>query len=185
MAKRHGLKISFDPNIRPELLAERKVGDIFQEVLAKTDILLSGESELMALTGSSDMAETLRSLQSGGIGLIVLKNGKKGIRVISGDDDFFEPAFSVEEVDATGAGDCFDGAFLACLLEGMPLREAIHVANAAGALSVTKKGPMEGAHFKREVLAFLKANEEHIIQTKKQLHEKQMQEAAEDERFQK
>ena len=169
MAKRHGVKISFDPNIRPELLSDQKVGDIFQEVLANTDILLSGESELMALTGKADMAETLRSLQSGGIGLIVLKNGKKGIRVISGDDDFFEPPFSVEEIDATGAGDCFDGALLACLLEGMPLREAVHVANAAGALSVTKKGPMEGAHLKLEILAFLKANEEYFIQTKKQL----------------
>ena len=156
MAKRHGIKISFDPNIRPELLSDQKVGDIFQEVLANTDVLLSGESELMALTGSHDMEKTLRMLKSGGMTMIVLKNGKKGIRVITGDDDFFEPSFVVEEIDATGAGDCFDGAFLACLLEGMPPREAVHVANAAGALSVTKKGPMEGAHFKREVLAFLK-----------------------------
>jgi tagatose kinase len=157
MAKRHGVGISFDPNIRPELLTDRKVGDIFQEVLENTDILLSGESELMALTGNHDMTETLRSHHIGAIGLIVLKNGKKGIRVISGEDDFFEPPFAVEETDATGAGDCFDGALLACLLDGIPLREAVHVANAAGALSVTKKGPMEGAHFKREIMAFLNA----------------------------
>lgn len=172
MAKGQGIKISFDPNIRPELLSDHKVGDIFQEVLANTDILLSGESELMALTGNNDVEETLRMLQSGGTALIVLKNGRKGIRVITGEEDFFEPAFVVEEIDATGAGDCFDGAFLACLLEGMPLREAVHVANAAGALSVTKKGPMEGAHFKQEVMAFLEANEEYIVQTKKQVYEK-------------
>ena len=49
------------------------------------------------------------------------------------------------EVDPTGAGDTFCGAFLTALVEGKDLRECARFANAAGALSVLKQGPMEGA----------------------------------------
>ncbi|HQU10072.1 MAG TPA: carbohydrate kinase family protein, partial [Acidiphilium sp.] len=54
------------------------------------------------------------------------------------------PAFPVEEVDPTGAGDCFGAAFVTCLLQGMGTRRALDYARAAGALAVSRKGGMEG-----------------------------------------
>ena len=50
----------------------------------------------------------------------------------------------MEQLDATGAGDCFDGAFLAGLVQGKSLLEAGKTAAAAGALNAAAFGPMEG-----------------------------------------
>ena len=57
----------------------------------------------------------------------------------------FVPAFKVNEIDPTGAGDCFGGAFTALWLSDMPIDEALTLAAAAGAMAVTQRGPMEGA----------------------------------------
>ncbi len=69
------------------------------------------------------------------------------------------PSFQVEEVDPTGAGDTFCGAFLTALTEGMSLAECARFANAAGAMSVRKQGPMEGAPSRAELDAFLLAQD--------------------------
>ena len=52
--------------------------------------------------------------------------------------------YKVEQKDATGAGDCFDGAFLAGLVQGKSVKEAAKMGAAAGALNVMAFGPMEG-----------------------------------------
>ncbi len=61
------------------------------------------------------------------------------------------PAYAVEEVDPTGAGDCFDAGFLCGLLEGLPHAECARVAAAAGALNAAAFGPMEGAISRQSV----------------------------------
>jgi sugar/nucleoside kinase (ribokinase family) len=60
-----------------------------------------------------------------------------------------------EEIDPTGAGDCFDATFVACWLEGMEPRATLRFANAAGALAVRRKGPMEGTSTRAEIEALL------------------------------
>jgi sugar/nucleoside kinase (ribokinase family) len=153
-AKAKGAKITFDPNLRPELLENEKVKTVFDEILGMTDILMSGKSELKALLGFADIGETLRALQGKGVSIIVLKDGARGVEVIHKGENIRISAYPVEEVDPTGAGDCFDGAFLACLADGKSVSESAKIATAAGALSVSKKGPMEGAHFREDVLRF-------------------------------
>ena len=64
---------------------------------------------------------------------------------------FEVPGFLVDEVDPTGAGDCFSAAFIAGLEAGWPLEQVGRFANAAGALAVTKLGPMEGAPTRNQV----------------------------------
>lgn len=90
--------------------------------------------------------------------IVVLKNGDAGCRIYSGDEVIDVPSFHVEEVDPTGAGDTFCGAFLTAMVEGKSLAECGRFANAAGAMSVGKQGPMEGAPSRAELDAFL---EEH------------------------
>ena len=63
----------------------------------------------------------------------------------------------VEEVDPTGAGDCFGGAYVACRRLGMPAAKALDYANAAGARNVTRRGPMEGAGTRAELDDFIAA----------------------------
>jgi len=109
----------------------------------QTDILLSGESGLMALTGLPAEIAVRRRLDAG-TGIIALKNGLKKTRIVTRDLDLAIPSCPVEEVDPTYASDCFEGAFLAAYLTGHPIEEAGRIANAAGAFNMTKMGPMEG-----------------------------------------
>jgi sugar/nucleoside kinase (ribokinase family) len=90
--------------------------------------------------------------------VVVLKDGENGSRIFAGDHVIDVPSYSVEEVDPTGAGDTFCGAFLTALTEGKRLEECGRFANAAGAMSVRKQGPMEGAPSRAELEAFLAAH---------------------------
>jgi sugar/nucleoside kinase (ribokinase family) len=63
----------------------------------------------------------------------------------------------VEAVDTTGAGDCFNGVFVAGLVEGLEASAAARRAAAAAALSVTKPGAREGMPTRDELEAFLHA----------------------------
>jgi ribokinase len=65
------------------------------------------------------------------------------------------PAPSVDALDSTGAGDCFNGVFAAALAEGRDVREAVHRAVVAAALSVTRPGAREGMPTLAELEAFL------------------------------
>jgi sugar/nucleoside kinase (ribokinase family) len=72
------------------------------------------------------------------------------------------PAFEVEEVDPTGAGDCYCAGFLCGLVQGFSLAQTARFANAAGALAVTKKGPMEALPTYEAVIDFLRKSPESI-----------------------
>jgi sugar/nucleoside kinase (ribokinase family) len=80
-----------------------------------------------------------------GISEIVLKRGAAGASVFTRDGQTDAAGFAVEEIDPTGAGDCFGGAYIACRRLGLSIEASLNHANAAGALAVTARGPMEGA----------------------------------------
>jgi sugar/nucleoside kinase (ribokinase family) len=140
-----GARISLDPNVRVELLAGGALGDLLEPVLAASSVLLPGEAELRLLAGSDDLDEAadtlMRRYQPE---VIVVKRGRKGCVVYDGAQRSEVPAFTVQEVDPTGAGDCFDAGFLCGLLEGLAPAGAARLAAAAGALAATALGPMEG-----------------------------------------
>lgn len=162
IAKKHQIQVTFDPNIRPELLTGGEINTVFSQVLKATDILLTGRGEALALTVSNTLETAIFALKSRGIKTIVIKDGAHGVRVYHDQEIIRIPSFPAREIDPTGAGDCFDGAFLASLSEGKDVRQAAIIANAAGALSVSQKGPMEGAAFKENILRFL-ADVNHTI----------------------
>jgi ribokinase len=68
------------------------------------------------------------------------------------------PGFRVNAVDTTGAGDAFSGALAAAIAEGKPLPQAVRLANAAGALTVTRVGTLSAMPTRAEVEAFLTAS---------------------------
>ena len=142
----HGAEISFDPNIRPELLRDDNFSAIVAPILSNCSVLMPGVSELLMLSKKPSVEEAVDYLfaQYPSLKLITLKNGSKGSTIYSRDGLVKAPTFKVEQLDATGAGDCFDGAFLASLLQGKNLYEAACNANAAGALNAAAFGPMEG-----------------------------------------
>lgn len=140
-----GAKISFDPNIREELLGDKNLNEVIGPVLEKTAILMPGESELLLLSGKNKISEAVDSLfVNENLELIVNKRGKDGAKIFTRNKVIETPAYPIKEVDPTGAGDCFDAAFLCGLLEGKALKECGKMAAAAGALNASAFGPMEG-----------------------------------------
>lgn len=141
-----GTTLSFDPNIRRELFAGDSVDSVVREVMNHTSIFLPGVEELLMITGTSAIEDGIRKCFSfPKMELVLLKNGSHGSTLYHKDGTIETVGVcSVKQVDATGAGDCYDGAFLAGLCQGKTPYEAAKMGAAAGALNVTALGPMEG-----------------------------------------
>lgn len=157
MARAAGARISFDPNIRPQLLPPEQARERFAPILAAADVLLPTEEELLLLTNAPDARTAAAAwLKPGRI--IVVTRGAAGCTVFTPEAPEGLPVagLPVQETDPTGAGDCFDAGFLVRWLEGAPAPEAARFANACGALAVTRQGPAEGAMPRAQVEAFLR-----------------------------
>ena len=107
------------------------------------------------LTGDADEEAACRALVARGIPIVALKRGAAGSTVFTAQRVIEAPPLSVKEIDPTGAGDCYGGAFVVGLLEGWELARVARFANVVGALAVTRKGPMEGAPWRSEALAHM------------------------------
>jgi sugar/nucleoside kinase (ribokinase family) len=149
-----GARLSFDPNIRPEVLSVEQIRELCRPVLERADVFLPSLGEATMFTGAASDEEGCRKLAAQGK-LVVLKQGAQGCRIFHADGDIHVPGFEVVEVDPTGAVDSFCAGFTVALLEGMTLEQAGRFANAIGALAVTRKGPMEGVPTREDVWALI------------------------------
>src|SRR5262249_53640942 len=113
-------------------------------ILDMTDLFLPSGDELFLLTEARTAAEAVDELLGIGVTSVVHKLGGRGVRFHDTSTSRFVPAFEVTEVDPTGAGDCFGAAFISLWLRGGDIDEVLTLASAAGALAVTRRGPMEG-----------------------------------------
>lgn len=108
------------------------------------------------LDGISAPEDATRHLLAKGLRGVVLKRGAEGSYVaVAGGKAAWVPAFKVEAIDTVGAGDCFNGAFAAALLEGKEAWAAARFASAAAAISVTRRGAQASMPSRAEVDAFL------------------------------
>lgn len=157
MAQESGAKISFDPNLRPQMMSVHRARSVFAPFIEAADILIPTADELIALTGVSDLDSALNAIrQVNPRALIVLTQGADGCTVYEQNGTpHHVPGFTVQEVDPTGAGDCFDAGFLVRWLQGDSPVAAARFANACGALAVTAQGPMAGAKRLDEVIRFM------------------------------
>lgn len=151
----HGGCVSLDPNLRPELMSPDAIRAICEPIVQVARVVLPSGDEATALTGAATPEEAASELLNGRAELVALKRGAAGSTLYTRDERLQVPAFRVDEVDPTGAGDCYDAALLVALSEGMPLFAAGTFANAVGALATTRFGPMEGTFRRGEVLAFM------------------------------
>lgn len=137
-----GAKISFDPNIRPELMNGKNNA---QKVLDMTSIFMPGVAELKMMAGCDTVEDSVKKLFANPVlEIIALKRGSKGCTIYTRDDSFDFGIYPIVPVDATGAGDSFDAAFLVSVIEGLPLLEAARRATSAASLNTAAFGPMEG-----------------------------------------
>jgi hypothetical protein len=153
--KQRGGTVSFDPNLRKEMLASPDVVSAMHRVLALTDLYLPSGDELTLLTDAADQADAVEELLTLGVCAIAHKLGAVGARYYDVAGTVFAPSLQVEEIDPTGAGDCFGAAFTSLWLRGVDPGEALMLANAAGALAVGCRGPMEGVSSMEKLQEFV------------------------------
>jgi len=154
-----GGTLSFDPNLRPEILDTPGLREALDEVLAQTDLFLPSGEEIYLFTEADDEAAAVKELLDSGVGDIVIKRGNQGASHFNRAGRTDVAPLSTDEVDPTGAGDCFGGAFVSFWLAGATPETALGFANAAGANAVSKVGPMEGAATREELDALLGQSE--------------------------
>ena len=118
--------------------------------LPHAELLFMNQDEARMLSGDDDPLQAARRMQSLGAGDVVIKLGAEGCAVYTNDKEARFPAFEINPVDTTGAGDCFVAGFLAALSEGALYPAAARFANAVGALSVQKLGAVTGIRTRAE-----------------------------------
>ncbi len=155
-----GASISFDPNLRLEMMSAGDIHAICRLVIQNTTILLPNTEEARMLTGEANPETACQALLDMGPQVVVLKEGRDGCTVFTSRGSDRASGFAVNEVDPTGAGDTFDAAFVVEYLSGASLVDAARYANAAGALKVTTLGPM-ASHSREQISTFLEKAAQH------------------------
>jgi len=134
------------------------------DLLEKVNVLTPNETEAAALTGNymshpRDLALIIKTKFN--IKNVIVTMGKEGA-FITGAQHPNVPAFPVESVDTTGAGDAFNGALVVALARGDELANAVKFANAVAALSTTKFGAQTSLPTLDEVNDFIKKSSSHL-----------------------
>lgn len=154
-----GVKISFDPNVRKELIGNPAYFGAVRDMIEIAAIFLPSDADAAVLFPGEVIENISARLFAKGVEYVVLKRGEQGAEGISRSGERVRlKAHKVEALDPTGAGDCFCATFVTLIASGgYSFLAAMERANAAGALTVTKVGPMEGNSRLSVVEAFLAA----------------------------
>lgn len=134
------------------------------EVLSLVDIITPNETETQILIGieptnKKEIKIAAKQLLKKVNHSVLITLGSEGVYYISKNSNGeFIPTIKVEAVDTTAAGDVFNGTFAAALADSKTFNEAIKLANAAAAISVTRKGAQPSAPTRLEVEKFLAEN---------------------------
>ncbi len=149
-ARRHGVKVILNPAPAQALPAEH---------LRQADLLTPNETELGLLTGTTpagmvEVEEAAKILLAQGPPAVIVTLGEQGALLVEPGRTEHFPACPVQAVDSTAAGDAFTGGLAVALAEGRSLPEAIGLANAVGALTVTRAGAQPSLPDRAAVEAF-------------------------------
>ncbi|MFQ5576997.1 MAG: PfkB family carbohydrate kinase [Anaerolineae bacterium] len=143
-----GRLISFDPNLRPALWPEEADARAGLALgWQRAQIIKAAAEEVVFLSGQADIGRGVARLWHPDLQLVAVTEGAAGCRYFTPGGEGRVPGFAVQAVDTTGAGDGFTAAMLAGLLarpddwpERVVLEQVLRVANAAGALTTTRRG---------------------------------------------
>jgi fructokinase len=165
-ARLQGGFISFDPNLRLSLWKDHNAyKDVIQSFIPKADLLKISNDELSFITGISDETSAIKSLFVGHVKYIIITRGSLGSTFFFKSGNHIDvPAFKVQVVDTTGAGDAFIGTFLAEMIKRnldfstSHVEDALMIANAKAALTTTKFGGMSSIPNNDEYQRFIHQN---------------------------
>jgi 2-dehydro-3-deoxygluconokinase len=151
---------TYDPNIRLKLWSLDTARATVLQTMRLADIVMPSIDDAQLLFPGQSARDILTAILELGPRVATIKLGPQGCLVGNADAIYDVPSLPVDFVDSTGAGDAFDGAFVAALLEGMALRDAALFANAVGALKCRGKGAIVPLPTRETVDRFLRAHSE-------------------------
>ena len=155
LARDAGVQVSYDTNLRLKLWPLARAREVISASIAASDYLLPSLEDMQSISGLNDPDAILDWCFGQGARNIVLKLGAQGCIAATPASRARIAGYQVNAVDATGAGDCFDGALLARLHFGEDLTTAARYANAAAALTTTGFGAVAPLPHREQVEAFL------------------------------
>jgi sugar/nucleoside kinase (ribokinase family) len=159
IAKEAGVRVIFDFDVTPNFFAQMNLGS--QEELTQSlklvDVLKPCKAAAREMTGESDYDAIVDKLLDLGPSLVAITQGAEGCLIATRKERVHVPAFKVDVVDTTGAGDAFMGGLSYGLLQGWELTRVGTFANACAALCCTKVGARAMAKHD-EVISFIKSS---------------------------
>ena len=153
-----GARISYDPNLRLKLWPLPRARAVIRATAAQCDWFLPSLDDVRTLSDLADPMAILDWCHGLGASVVALKCGRDGAIVSDGHRVERIAGHRVDAVDATGAGDCFDGAFVTRMLTGDEPIAAARYANAAAALATTGFGAVAPLPRDADVRALLAAS---------------------------
>jgi sugar/nucleoside kinase (ribokinase family) len=158
VAREAGVRVLFDLDVAPSYFAQANLGR--EEDLAASlqfvDVLKPCKSAARELTGEADYERIAKALLQTGPKLVAITMGSEGCLIAGAEKSVHVPAFQVDIVDTTGAGDAFMGGLSYALLQGWDFERVGTFANACAALCCTKVGARTMAKLD-QVVAFIKS----------------------------
>ncbi len=155
IARESGVAVSYDTNLRLKLWPIERARTIITRTIALSDYLLPSLEDMQSITGLTSPDAILDWCFEHGASQVMLKLGAEGCIAADRTQRIRIAGHRVSAVDATGAGDCFDGTLLARLAQGDLLEAAARFANAAAALTTTGFGAVAPLPRAVEVANFL------------------------------
>lgn len=125
------------------------------DAIGLIDVLICGEGFAQALSGKQDLYEAGEAILDMGPRIVVQTLGAEGSVTVTRDERFRTPAFPVDVIDTTGAGDVFHGAYIVGLHHGWPLAQVAQFATAVSAIKCTGLGGRGPIPSYDQVIAFL------------------------------
>ena len=142
--KNEGAMISFDPNLRPRLWESLQIAtNTLTEMARVSTLVLPSFDDERTAFGDAYPVDTINRYAALGADIVVVKNG--GAEIVgyqNGETQIFDHFKQVKPVDTTGAGDSFNGAFLAAIATGAPLAQAIGLGHHIAAQVIGQKGAL-------------------------------------------
>lgn len=156
-ARAAGVTTSLDTNLRLRLWPLERAREKMAAALRLCDVCLPSWEDVSMLTGLNDRDAIVDQLLAYGVKLVAFKLGQEGCYVATSEQRRMVAPYPVQALDATGAGDCFGGAFMAELMAGRDPFQAARYANVAAALSTTGYGAVQPIPYRDQVEAALTA----------------------------
>ncbi len=132
--------------------------DDLRPILPFIDVFIPNAEEAAMLTGETDPGKQAELFLRAGCAIAIITRGKDGALLMSAHETLETPAFPVEVVDVSGAGDAFVAGFIVGLLEEWSLADSLRFASVIGASACTHLGCTSGVFTRAEAETYIQAH---------------------------